>query len=85
MQIGIRLHDSAKAPLEERLKTVKAQGFSCAHIALSKLFDDKKYSATTALTPGYAMYLKKLFEGTRMLFKSCKSEPGKIKRNTAQI
>jgi sugar phosphate isomerase/epimerase len=62
MQIGIRLHDSAKAPLEERLKTVKAQGFSCAHIALSKLFDDKKYSATTALTPGYAMYLKKLFE-----------------------
>lgn len=62
MQIGIRLHDSKKAPLEERLKNVKAQGFQCAHIALSKLFEDKKYSDISALTPGYAMYLKKCFE-----------------------
>lgn len=62
MQIGIRLHDSKKAPLEERLKNVKEQGFTCAHIALSKLFEDKKYSDVPALTPGYAMYIKKLFE-----------------------
>ncbi len=61
MQIGIRLHDSAKAPIEERLKNVRAQGFTCAHIALSKLFDEKKYSTESALTPGYAMYLKNLF------------------------
>ena len=61
MRIGIRLHDSAKAPLEERLKTVHNQGFTCAHIALSKLFDDPKYSSISSLTPGYAMYLKNLF------------------------
>ena len=48
MRIGIRLHDSAKAPLEERLKTVHNQGFTCAHIALSKLFDDPKYSSISS-------------------------------------
>lgn len=60
MQIGLRLHDAEKLPLEERLAVVKGQGFTCGHLALSKVLD-KKYAAPEALTPGYAMYLKNLF------------------------
>lgn len=60
MQIGIRLHDTKKLPIEERLKDVHAQGFSCGHLALSKVIEE--YSvADAALTPGFAMYLKRLF------------------------
>ncbi|SFR63333.1 sugar phosphate isomerase/epimerase family protein [Anaeromicropila populeti] len=60
MQIGIRLHDTINLPLEERLAVVKEQKFQCAHLALSKVI--KEYSvANEALTPGFAMYLKKLF------------------------
>ncbi len=36
MNIGIRLHDTAPGTLEERLRFARAQGFSCAHLALSK-------------------------------------------------
>lgn len=61
MQLGIRLHDIAKGTLEERLAIAKEQGFACGHLALSKVIDE--YSvADSALTPGYAMYHKKLFE-----------------------
>ena len=60
MQIGLRLHDAAKLPLEERLAVVREQGFTCGHLALSKVLD-KQYAAPEALTPGYAMYLKNLF------------------------
>ncbi len=61
MQFGIRLHDAVKAPLEERLKAVHEQGFSCAHLALSKVISENSV-ADSALTPGYAMYLKRLFD-----------------------
>ena len=36
MNIGIRLHDVAGSSLEERLQAAKRQGFTCAHVALSK-------------------------------------------------
>ena len=36
MNIGIRLHDTAEGTLAQRLSFAKAQGFSCAHLALSK-------------------------------------------------
>lgn len=36
MKIGIRLHDTAPGTLEERLDFAKAQGFTCAHLAMSK-------------------------------------------------
>lgn len=61
MQFGIRLHDAVKAPLEERLKAVREQGFVCAHLALSKVISENSV-AESALTPGYAMYLKRLFD-----------------------
>ncbi len=61
MQIGIRLHDTYDLPLEERLRIVKDQGFCCAHVALYKVLKD--YTVTPGiLTPGLAMYLKKLFQ-----------------------
>lgn len=61
MQFGIRLHDAVKAPLEERLKAVHEQGFACVHLALSKVISENSV-ADSALTPGYAMYLKRLFD-----------------------
>lgn len=59
MQIGIRFHDTVELPFEERLQEVKRQGFTCTHIALSKV---PEFTADTeALTPGYAMYLRNAF------------------------
>ena len=40
MNIGIRLHDTAPGSLEQRLAFARAQGFSCAHLALSKVLAD---------------------------------------------
>lgn len=60
MQIGIRLHDTKKLPLEERLKNVREQGFCCGHLALTKVIDEYPVGVS-ALTPGFAMYLKNLF------------------------
>ena len=60
MQLGIRLHDVAGETLEEKLAHARAQGFSCGHVALSKVIS--QYSVKdSALTPGFAMYLKRLF------------------------
>ena len=56
MQLGIRLHDIKKAPLEERLAIAKEQGFLCGHLALSKVITEYPVD-DGALTPGYAMYL----------------------------
>lgn len=60
MQLGIRLHDIKKAPLEERLSIAHEQGFTCGHLALSKVISEYPVD-DGALTPGYALYLKKLF------------------------
>lgn len=60
MQLGIRLHDIKKATLEERLAIAKEQGFACGHLALSKVISEYPVD-DGALTPGYALYLKKLF------------------------
>ena len=40
MNIGIRLHDTLPGTLDQRLSFAKAQGFSCAHLALSKALDN---------------------------------------------
>ncbi len=61
MQLGIRLHDLKKAPLEQRLETAAKQGFACGHLALSKVISE--YSAAdSALTPGFACYLRRMFQ-----------------------
>lgn len=60
MQIGIRVHDTKELPLEKRLQGIKEQGFSCGHLALSKVSNG--YSVkNAALTPGLAMYIKRAF------------------------
>lgn len=65
MQLGIRLHDIKKAPLEERLAIAKEQGFCCGHLALSKVISE--YSVDdSALTPGFALYLKKIFSQNQL-------------------
>ena len=64
MRIGIRLHDTKKSPLEERLQIVQRQGFSCVHIALGKT--DGLPKETDALTPGYALWLKKVFADAQL-------------------
>lgn len=60
MQLGIRLHDIEKAALERRLEIAKEQGFKCGHLALSKVISEYPVD-NGALTPGLAMYLKKIF------------------------
>ncbi|MFT4106308.1 MAG: sugar phosphate isomerase/epimerase family protein [Lacrimispora sp.] len=60
MQIGIRLHDVAPGTIEERVKTAHDQGFTCVHLALSKTVKEHSVE-NSALTPGYAAYLRKMF------------------------
>lgn len=65
MQLGIRVHDGEKLPLEQLLPIFKERGFQCGHIALSKSLPELK-AGNTMLTPGFAMYLKKLFAANSM-------------------
>lgn len=60
LQIGLRLHDGEKLPLEELLPLVRQKGFRCVHMALGKSLKDIP-NGPGALTPGYAGYLKRLF------------------------
>ena len=60
IQLGLRLHDAEKLPVEELLPLVRQKGFTCAHLALSKLFKDLPCTPA-ALTPGYANHLKHVF------------------------
>ena len=60
MQIGIRLHDAAPGTMEERVKIAHEQGFTCVHLALSKTVKEHSVD-NSALTPGYATYLRKMF------------------------
>ena len=55
MNIGIRLHDTLPGTLYERLGFAKKQGFSCAHLALSKALSDFSMDdAPQLLTPALA-------------------------------
>lgn len=49
MNIGIRLHDSTGANLAEYLASAKAQGFTCLHIAMSKVIDNFRMADAPAL------------------------------------
>ena len=60
IQIGLRLHDGEKLPLEELLPLVAKKGFRCVHMALGKSLKGVP-NDPEALTPGYAGYLKRLF------------------------
>ena len=63
MNIGIRLHDTKPGSLKERLTFAKAQGFTCAHVALSKVLDDfSMEEAPEKLTAEYARSVRKDFD-----------------------
>ena len=63
MNIGIRLHDTKPGSLKERLAFAKAQGFTCAHVALSKVLDDfSMEEAPEKLTAEYARSVRKDFD-----------------------
>ena len=65
LQLGLRLHDAEQLPIEEQLPIVRKKGYTCVHLALSKSM--KEYPCgPSALTPGYAHYLKHLFEKNQM-------------------
>ena len=57
LRVGIRLHDMAPAPLEERLRRAGELGFSCVHLASKVVY--KEYGISRAgLTPGLAAHLR---------------------------
>ena len=66
MQLGIRLHDvnAGLAPefqtMEARAEKARAEGFSCVHLALSKVIQGVTFD-DCALTEGLAMYTKRVF------------------------
>lgn len=63
MEIGIRLHDTAGNTLEEHLRSAKEQGFSCVHIAMSKVVPGFKMAdAPELLTDALAEEVRDLLE-----------------------
>ena len=60
IQLGLRLHDGEKLPLEQLLPLVKQKGFTCVHLALSKSMKDVPCTPSS-LTPGYAGWLRRQF------------------------
>ncbi len=66
IQIGVRLHDvnttkdKALQTLEERVKTAKAEGFRCVHLALAKVISGVTFDEA-AMTEGLAMHIKRVF------------------------
>lgn len=60
LQLGLRLHDGEKLPIEELLPLVRAKGFTCVHLALAKSMKEPPCTPSS-LTPGYAGWLKRLF------------------------
>lgn len=61
LQLGIRLHDAEKLPLEQLLPVLRGKDLTCCHLALSKSFPDVPCTPSS-LTPGYASYLRRTFE-----------------------
>ena len=65
MQLGIRLHDvnAALGPeaqtLEARAETARAEGFSCVHLAISKVVKGARLDQCS-FTEGLALYIKRV-------------------------
>ncbi len=49
MEIGLRLHDAAGIGLEEKMRNAREQGFTCCHIAMSKVVPGFKMADAPAL------------------------------------
>lgn len=67
MNIGVRLHDTAPGTLEARLGFARQQGFSCAHLALSKVLPDFSMNdAPRLLDDALARRVRSAFAAQRM-------------------
>ena len=66
MQLGIRMHDTLDFSIEKRISHISELGFSCGHLALGKVFQNECIT-DNALTPGFAMYLKRLAQTTQFI------------------
>ena len=67
MEIGIRLHDTIEGTLEERLAFARKQGFTCAHLALSKAIPNfAMQDAPVRLTEEFADTVRNAFSRTGM-------------------
>ena len=67
MNIGIRLHDTIPGSMEERLRFVRGQGFTCAHLALHMTEPGFAMAdAPARLTAEYAAELRERFANTNM-------------------
>lgn len=66
IQIGIRLHDvnttrePALQTMEARARTAREEGFSCVHLALSKVISGVTFDEA-AMTEGLAMRIRRVF------------------------
>lgn len=58
MNIGLRMHDAAPGTIEERAQAIRAQGFTCVHLALGKVISPQ-LTAPAAATPGVAASVKR--------------------------
>ena len=70
MNIGIRMHDAAPGTLAQRAEFVKAQGFSCVHLALSKMLGPD-YMEPRMATPGLAAQVRKDLSGLDIAVLGC--------------
>lgn len=70
MSIGIRLHDSAQGALKERAAFVRAQGFACVHLALSKALAPE-YMEPHTLTSGLADHVRRGLGGLDIAVLGC--------------
>lgn len=61
LQIGIRAHDMEHAPIEKMAENMAKKGLACTQLALSKAITAFN-TDTGAMTPGMAMYLRRVFE-----------------------
>ena len=66
IQFGIRLHDvnaalgAEEKTMEARARKAREEGFSCVHLAFSKVIDGVTFDAA-ALTGGLGVYTKRVF------------------------
>ena len=67
MNIGIRLHDTLPGTLEQRLGYAEKQGFTCAHLALSKTVEGfNMQDAPALLTDAFAAEVRGDFAAHHM-------------------
>ena len=91
--IGLRVHDSIPGTLKERAVFIRAQGFTCVHLALSKVLG-KQMMEPGVLTPGLAEAVKADLGGLAVAVLGCYLNlaepdeslyPGIVRKYTAHL